>query len=222
MPTRQQQQQQNEFEKSLVDALKSSDVADAICEAIIKTITTKFYERFNYYDAKIKSLEAELELLKSTDNNSRNNIADIEDQKKLEQKVENLQQLSKRNNVRLIGLREVDNEETLATVKELFSNKLKINMEKSENRPLVAYRVGQQSHGRPRHIVVTFSNTSAKNSIYNKKKMLKGSGVVMKEDLTMERLKIVRTASEKYGFKGVWTFNGTVYAKTEKGVEKLM
>nr|CAI5862648.1 unnamed protein product [Callosobruchus analis]CAI5865949.1 unnamed protein product [Callosobruchus analis] len=57
--------------------------------------------------------------------------------------------------------------------------------------------------------------------VYNKKKMLKGTRMVIKEDLTARRLKIVKTASDKYGFKNVWTVNGKIFGKTEKGVEKL-
>nr|CAH7731139.1 unnamed protein product [Callosobruchus chinensis] len=37
--------------------------------------------------------------------------------------------------------------------------------------------------------------------------MLQGIRLVMKEDLTALRLKIVKTASDKYGFKNVWTVN---------------
>lgn len=43
----------------------------------------------------------------------------------------------------------------------------------------------------------------------------------MKQDLTTERLKTVKNASEMYVFTNVWTSNGTVLAKTEKDVEKL-
>ncbi|CAH1100050.1 unnamed protein product [Psylliodes chrysocephalus] len=82
MPTR----QQTEFELSLVDALKSDSVTNAICGDIIKTITKKFAEKFNYYDAKIKSLEAEIELPKSTESNS-NNITESDDQQKLKQQI---------------------------------------------------------------------------------------------------------------------------------------
>lgn len=224
MPTR----QQVEFERSLIDVLKSQSVADAICDALIKTISNKFSERFNYFDAKIKSLEAEIELLKSTKNNANDNVKNIitsEDQTRLEQKMDNLEQHAKRNNIRLMGLSETknNNNNILDTVKDLFVNKLKVNSTSIENELLVAYRVGQQSetNDKPRHIIVTFSNTSTKNLIYTKKRMLKGTGLVIKEDLTVKRLAIVKDAAEKYGFKNVWTFNGIVFAKTEKGVEKM-
>nr|CAI5857871.1 unnamed protein product [Callosobruchus analis]CAI5862065.1 unnamed protein product [Callosobruchus analis]CAI5863354.1 unnamed protein product [Callosobruchus analis] len=60
-----------------------------------------------------------------------------------------------------------------------------------------------------------------KTATYSKKRMLKGSGIVMKEDITTERLKVVKEASEKCGLKNVWTVNGVVFAKTDKGMEKV-
>lgn len=215
-----QKTQQNEFEKSLIDALKSSKIAEAICDAVINTLTKEFSQKFNYYDAKIKSLEAELELLKSTKNTPENLLVETENNKKLEHKVDSLQQQSKNNNIRVIGLTETDNENTITRVRELFTSKMK--MSDVECQPLLAFRVGKQSNGNPRHVIVTFSNVHSKNIIYRKKTMLKGSGIVIKEDLTSERVKMVKAASEKHGFRNVWTCNGSIFVKTENGVEKIL
>lgn len=212
--------QRTEFEKSLVEALKSANVANAISEAIINSVTKKLAEKFNLYDTKIASLEAEIQLLKSNHINSVDNIPD-ETQKKLQHKVDILQQETKKNNIRLMGLKECDNENSencMKKVKELFATKLETPM---NNEITAVYRAGKKNMERPRHLVVTFSDTKIKNSIYNKKKLLKGTGIVMKEDLTLERLKIVKNLSEKYGFKNVWTANGNVFIKTEEGVERV-
>nr|CAI5854777.1 unnamed protein product [Callosobruchus analis] len=48
-------------------------------------------------------------------------------------------------------------------------------------------------------------------NIFNNKKMLKGSGIVVKEDLTDNRLKLMQAAIEKISLKGVWSYNGTIY-----------
>lgn len=52
--------------------------------------------------------------------------------------------------------------------------------------------------------------------------MLEETGVFMKKDLATDRLKIVKPASKKCGFNNVWTFNGTVFAKTGKRVESYL
>lgn len=210
--------QKTDFEKSLVEALKSNNVANAISDAIINSITKKLAEKFNLYDAKIASLEAEIQLLKSNSSNQIENNTD-DNQKKLEQKVDILQQQAKNNNIRLMGVKEIENENTSNIVKELFTNKLKTSV---NNEIVAAYRVGKTNNNRPRHIVVTFNDTKIRNTIYNSKKLLKGTSIVMKEDLTVERLKLVKEASDKYGFKNVWTLNGTIFVKTENGIEKFV
>nr|CAH7763580.1 unnamed protein product [Callosobruchus chinensis] len=215
MPTR----TQAEFERSLVEALRSNNVANAISEAIISTITKKLAEKFNYYDAKIASLEAEINLLKSDRNDIASN-GSPENNRKLEQKVDSIQQHSKNNNIRLMGVKESGAENTLGKVKEIIANKLNVVL--SENDVACAYRVGKKSENRPRHIIVEFESNSIKTNIYNNKRLLKGTGYVMKEDLTALRLRIVKEASDKYGFKNVWTLNGNVFAKTNSGVERII
>nr|CAH7740405.1 unnamed protein product [Callosobruchus chinensis] len=56
---------------------------------------------------------------------------------------------------------------------------------------------------------------------YNRKRFLKGSNIVIKEDLTILRLKIIHAAYEKYGYRNIWSTNGAIFAKTGNGVEKL-
>lgn len=210
--------QKTDFEKSLVEALKSNNVANAISDAILNSITKKLAEKFNLYDAKIASLEAEIQLLKSNSSNQTENTTN-DNQKKLEQKVDILHQQAKKNNIRLMGVKEIENENTSNIVKELFTNKLKTSV---NNEIIAAYRVGKTNNNRPRHIVVTFNDTKIRNTIYNRKKLLKGTSIVMKEDLTVERLKLVKQASDEYGFKNVWTVNGTIFVKTENGIEKFV
>lgn len=53
-----------------------------------------------------------------------------------------------------------------------------------------------------------------KMAAYNKKS-LKGSSIVIKEDVKVQQLKAV-----KMTFKNIWTVNGDIFAKIQKGVEK--
>lgn len=214
MPTR----QQVDFEKCLVDALRSANVASAISEMIITNITEKLAEKFTYYDTKISSLEAEIKLLKSTSEISHKEPLNVE-RIQYKQKIDNLEQRSKNNNIRLMGLKEQNNENTLDIVKHLLTEKIKVNIDDGDI--TAAYRVSQNSAERAKHIIIMFKDNQTKNKIFRMKKMLKGSNIIMKEDLTNERLKLVKEASDKYGFKNVWTFNGIIFAKTENGVEKI-
>lgn len=213
-PTR----QQTEFEKCLIEALRSANVASAISEAIINNISKKLAEKFNYYDTKISALEAEIQLLKS-ENRSNQNDSLVDNKQNLIHKIDNLEQRAKNNNIRLMGIKKDDKENTVVKVKQLVEEKLRLKL--NDGDIISAYRVNKKNTDRPNHIILTLKDNQTKSKIYGLKKMLKGCGVVMKEDLTVERLKIVKEASDKYGFKNVWTYNGTIYIKTEAGVEKI-
>lgn len=215
MPTR----QQAEFERSLTEALRQKDISDAISEIIISTIISKLTEKFEYYDNKISQLENEISELKSKPNSQTPDSEKIiSEHKEVVQKLESVQQRSKMNNIRLMGMEENDDENITERLFSLFKNKLKVN---SDEFIQTAYRVGKKSGLRPRHIIITFKDIESKLKIYKKKSLLKGSGYVIKEDLTSERLKIVKDASTKYGFKNVWTYNGNIFAKTGNKVEKI-
>lgn len=210
---------QTSFEQSLIDALQSKSISDAITKIIINAVTSHLAEKFKEYDEKIAKLEDEIKNLKSTENGVQTNVS-LENHKKLEQKVDNVQQHTKRNNIRLMGLKVTKNENIVEKVTEIIKNKMKVDMNSHD--VVAAYRVGRNTNDRPRHVVITFQDNKLRSIIFNKKKMLKGTGYVMKEDLTTYRLKIVNETSEKYGFKNVWTSNGNIFAKTETGVEKIL
>lgn len=214
MPTR----QQTDFEKCLVEALRSANIASAISDAIISNISKRLAEKFNYYDAKITALEAEIQVLKSTNKNIEIDSSN-DNHILVKQKVDSLEQRAKNNNIRLMGLKEVDNENTMNRVKDILDKKLKLSFDEGDI--VSCYRVNQKISDRPKHVLVVLRDNQIKNKIYRMKKMLKGTGIVMKEDLTIDRLTAVKETSEKYGFKNVWTYNGVIYAKTETGVEKI-
>nr|CAI5821928.1 unnamed protein product [Callosobruchus analis] len=217
MPTR---QNQAEFEQTLIDALKKKNVAESISKIIIDSITSSLADKFSYYDSKIAELENEIIKLKTEYSHHNINPTDDKPHRNVEQKLDDVQQQLKNNNIRLINVPEVADENLTEKVLPIFKNTMKINMTQPDI--TAVYRVGRQTDGdKPRHVLVTFKENSTKMLVYNKKKMLKGTRMVIKEDLTARRLKIVKTASDKYGFKNVWTVNGKIFGKTEKGVEKL-
>nr|CAI5829809.1 unnamed protein product [Callosobruchus analis] len=189
---------QDDFEQTLIDALKKKDVAESITNIILRTITSTLNNKFKYYDEKIAQLENEIINLKSGKGDFQNNS-----------KGEAIQK----------NVPEADDENLSEKVYQIFKDKMKVDINRSEI--TAAYRVGRQNGNKPRHILVSFKDNCIKMAAYNKKKMLKGSKIIIKEDLTIPRLKVVKNASEKYGFKNVWTVNGHIFARSDKGVEKI-
>lgn len=211
---------QADFEQSLKHALLNKDLINQITEILIGSVIEKLKEKFQYYENKINSLEKELAELKSfTEENEIKNPNDSS-QKILQEKVDNIQQQAKRNNIRLMCVPEDRGEQLNYKVMKLFKEKL--NMDIKPHDILATYRVGSSKNDRPRHIVVNLRENSVKMNIYKNKKLLKGTGFVMKEDLTPSRLLAFQKASERYGFKNVWTVNGTIFVKNNSGVQKIL
>nr|CAH7759370.1 unnamed protein product [Callosobruchus chinensis] len=122
-----------------------------------------------------------------------------------------------------MGVKEIPHEDATKKVNDIITSKLNVDNNNIDQGDIVAvYRVGQISSDRLRHIVVSFKSNVVKRKVFSNKKALEGSGIVMKEDFTLLRLNMVKEAAERYGFKNVWTQNGNIFAKTEKGVEKVL
>nr|CAH7738398.1 unnamed protein product [Callosobruchus chinensis] len=67
---------------------------------------------------------------------------------------------------------------------------------------------------KPRGILMRLTSIHKKQEIFNKKKNLKDSGMVLKEDLTDHRLKLMEAAVEKTALRNVWSYNGRIFVMT--------
>nr|CAH7753484.1 unnamed protein product [Callosobruchus chinensis] len=126
------------------------------------------------------------------------------------QKYDDLEQQAKINNLRIYKINETPNENLPQVMIQLFHTRLgiKVGMEDI----ITCTRIGKrQPNNRPRGVFIKFSSTSIRHNIFNNKKMLKGSGIVVKEDLTDNRLKLMEAAIERASLKRVWSYNGTIY-----------
>lgn len=101
MPTK----QQTDFEKCLVEELRSTNVTSAISEAIVTNITKRLAENFTYYETKISVLEAEIKLLKPTTEISVKEPLN-DDRIHYNLKIDNLERCPENNIIRLMGLNE--------------------------------------------------------------------------------------------------------------------
>nr|CAH7735330.1 unnamed protein product [Callosobruchus chinensis] len=124
-------------------------------------------------------------------------------------KIEQLQQFSKRCNLRVFGIIESNNEKCREVLHNVIKTKLKLTSITPEDIEM-AYRCGSKKEGPPRAILVRFYSAKMKNEVYFNKKNLKGSGITIREDLTATRMKIVKEKMSIYGNKGVWTNDGKI------------
>ncbi|KAB0802302.1 hypothetical protein PPYR_04488 [Photinus pyralis] len=128
-----------------------------------------------------------------------------------EEKLDDLEQYVRRNNLRIFGVKEAVGEDTDQIVIALIKNKLNIDI--SLNDLERSHRVGPKVSQFARPIIVKFCSYRKRAEVFGNKKLLKKTGFVIREDLTKRRYKLVQSAQEKYGKNNVWTADGKIVIK---------
>nr|CAI5841198.1 unnamed protein product [Callosobruchus analis]CAI5848245.1 unnamed protein product [Callosobruchus analis] len=124
-------------------------------------------------------------------------------------KFDDIDQKGRCNSLRIFNLKESEGENLSNEVTQLVNSKLGIKIKDGDI--ITCIRVGEKRGNRPRGVLLKLDNMELRRNIYSKKKMLKGSGVVIKEDLSDYRLKLMDAAIEKTSFRRVWSFNGNIF-----------
>nr|XP_047127262.1 uncharacterized protein LOC124808311 [Hydra vulgaris] len=112
-------------------------------------------------------------------------------------KLKDLENRSRRNNLRIDGLHETPGEnwdDCEKAVKVMIKKQLKITSEVVIER---AHRIGQHKHNKPRTIVLKLLNFQDKNKILNAVKHLKGTGLYVNEDFAPETTELRRKLWEE-------------------------
>lgn len=173
----------------------------------------KMTNRFDTIDDTLKSLDAKLSHLEDVEQNNVKQIISINE------KLDELNQKSRMNSLRLVGIKEETNENLLSKVLHLLNDGLKIKCNTFEiNR---VFRIGKfsQNDKKPRSVIVDFVSNMKRNEIYKAKTNLKGTGIFINEDLTDFRFKLLQAARKKFGIKDAWSQNCRIFVKRGNNVE---
>nr|CAI5856773.1 unnamed protein product [Callosobruchus analis] len=128
----------------------------------------------------------------------------------LETRFDEIDQTRRSANLRIFNLKEDNQENIRNDIIELINAKMSLKL--TANDFEACHRVGRKEEGKNRGIFVKIASIEKRNSIYAKKKLSKGTGVVVKEDLTSLRAELLRKAIEKIGLRNVWTENWKIFA----------
>lgn len=163
-------------------------------DIIVKNLT----EKIGKLDATVSDLTASLEFsqneidsLKSTiKTHEAENLASKKTIDKLTQQIKDMEDrmnyqedYSRRNNIRISGVQELNSEQTweqtAAVVTSLLQDKLQLPDLELER----AHRVGQHRDGRPRPIVARFSRFCDREAVMRSARKLRGTNVYLNDDL---------------------------------------
>nr|CAI5869083.1 unnamed protein product [Callosobruchus analis] len=127
--------------------------------------------------------------------------------------VNDVERRCKQNNLIVYGIEEGENETSVESEDKLillFKNKLSIDV--APNEIGRCHRIGKVKPGTCRPILVQFIAYKMKSLLYNKKKLLKKTPYVIKEDLTSENIRLMKSAIGRFGLTNVWSLDGNIYA----------
>lgn len=182
----------------------------SICEKVLTVFTQRMEERFDSLERSIK------EIKKISSDNQQRIIS-------LENRLDDLEQYSRRNSLRLYGVPEEAGENTNVLVLDIFNSTLNVNLSTTDIDR--THRIGRTSEKKPRAIIIKFVSYQSKSLVYLNKKKFKGSKIVLREDLTRKRLDVYMEAVSRYGLRRVNTRDGKIVVRSvpdDDGASKVL
>ena len=205
------------FQKENKELLLS--IHATIRDVVHKEFSTLF-DRLEEQQARIMDLETEnrsqaqeiMHLKSSVDDHKR--LVDH-----LRQSTDDLEQYSRRNCLQFFGVAELPNETTDDLICNIAKEKLKLDIStKDIDR---SHRIGDPSKpptrrkGKvwPRPIIVKFVSYRTRHAVISQRRALKGTGIVIQEDLTKTKQKLLNAVLKKDTVQTAWSSDGRVIAK---------
>lgn len=133
-----------------------------------------------------------------------------------------LEQYSRRNCLQFFGVREENNESTDDLICRIANDQLGLSITKDDidrshrmgnlNKEPIA-KDGRPAPKRPRPIVVKFVSYRTRHSVISRRRVLKGSSIVIQEQLTKANLYLLNIVKKKKNVETAWSSDGRVIAK---------
>nr|CAI5837080.1 unnamed protein product [Callosobruchus analis]CAI5865981.1 unnamed protein product [Callosobruchus analis] len=178
------------------------DLVQKVTDGVVKTISVRITQLEEKVEEIVLDNSTVVTVVRELKNETKNEF--------ILQKYDDLEQQAKINNLRIYRINKTPNENLPQVIIQLFHTRLGIKVGTEDI--VTCTRIGKRQHDNcPRGVFIKFLSTSMRQNIFKNKKMLKGSGIVVKKDLTDNRLKLMQAAVQKTSLKGVWSYNGTIY-----------
>lgn len=176
----------------------------SIANEVAAIVEEKLQKSFDEIHGKVLEMNNKIATLELQNNQlTRDNL-------KIQLELDNLQQYSRRNNIRIFGIKEEAAEDTHKVVLNMFSEKLKLKIDESAIDR--THRVGGNT-SKNRHLIVKFVSYQTRAQIILNRKLLKGTGITVTEDLTVRRLVLLKTAKQKVNKENAWSRDGNIWIK---------
>ena len=143
-----------------------------------------------------------------------------EDNLKLEEDINNLEQYGRRNSIRIFGIPEGPNEtaeQTAQAAAEILNARIP-NVNIKRYNVDIAHRLGNKTDGtKPRPIIMKFNSRMTRDAVFSGRRSLKNTNIFVNEDLTRENNYILTCVRKKKceEIDSAWTVNGKIFYKNK-------
>ena len=136
------------------------------------------------------------------------------------------EQYSRRNNIKILGLKLEENENCRLAACKLITNTLGIALKDGDVAVahILPRRINRSddqgvADERPDPIIVRFSSAGrdCRDEVIKRRRQLKGTGKVIYEDLTEMNAKLLKSVKENPGIKNAWSNKGRIIGLTNTG-----
>lgn len=170
-------------------------IVDSVVESVTNLVIERLEKSINFNTEVVEDLRKELGLRDKKIHEMQENIQELE-------------QYQRRNSLRIFGVPEKENENTDSLALEMFKNKLGVNL--STRDICRSHRVGHKKSSGTRPIIVKFTSYRSRAEVFARKRKLKNSGIVLREDLCAARLQLLKKAIQKFDPNSVYTRDGII------------
>lgn len=189
------QSQLSDIKQLIRDTVKeifSGEYLKQIIDSVIKTSgVIEMQEKISQQQTEITELKTQCARLNNT--------------------VNQMERRSRNLNVRVFGITESRGEDLERKVVDVINSKLEANISVADIEQ--CYRINSTSNnsGKPAPIFLRFSRLKYKETLLRDRKRLKGTDIVITEDLMPGVYELFKNARKELGRRKVWTLNGRIF-----------
>ena len=136
--------------------------------------------------------------------------------------TDRLEQYTRRDNIRIIGMEEGDNEGDDVLEGKLISLAEGMGVELDSGDISVAHRLGRHQGGRQRATIVRFTRRKKRTELLKNKAKLKGKNIFLNQDLTDMRATMLKMVKELDTVKFTSTRDGKITVRLKANPEEII
>lgn len=216
--------QLHKMEQLLTERIKELDTR--ICSSETN-VSQKIERNFEMLRSEIYSLQEILDAQKEKLDDAEDQIEDLQDEvarlkrelAKERERQNNLEQYQRRDCLRFLGVGPDQGKETVYDTEKKILSVINSDLKLSDIGPddiSIAHRVGPKTT-KPRAIIVKFLRRKHKNIVISKRRLLKGTGKGIIEDLTPLNFSRLNFVKQHSNVKSAWTKEGAILALLQNG-----